>query len=396
MFWAERPGQRRVSRLFVPVFVLAICWSQPHAEQLPVKTYTTADGLGRDQINRIVQDSHGFLWFCTVEGLSRFDGYKFINYTTANGLPSNYITDLLETRDGTYLIATPNGLSEFNPRRPHPFTSWRPSQPGAEGINVLHEGRRGEIWCGTGAGLYKLEHTNGEWRFQFVDLGLRRENFDSWLVESLLDGRDDSLWVGTRGSGLCRVWPDGHTEHFTTAQGFPVDRITALAEDRTGRVWVGTSSGLCRLVSDPKPQRTVVTDIFTVKEGLTDNWISTLFASREGELLVGSKGLNELVDVQQSHPHFRSFTSTQGLSHNNVEAIAEDRDGNLWLGSANGGAMKIARNGFNTFSRNDGLGAGEIASLFQDAKGQTCAFNRDRLGHDFIGCFDGQRFDSIR
>ena len=43
------------------------------AEQLPIKTYTTADGLARDQINRIVQDSHGFLWFCTAEGLSRFD-----------------------------------------------------------------------------------------------------------------------------------------------------------------------------------------------------------------------------------------------------------------------------------------------------------------------------------
>src|SRR5262249_49070961 len=68
------------------------------AEQLPIKTFTAADGLPSDQINRIVQDSHGFLWFCTNEGLSRFDGYKFTNYGTEQGLPHLVVNDLLETR----------------------------------------------------------------------------------------------------------------------------------------------------------------------------------------------------------------------------------------------------------------------------------------------------------
>jgi len=88
------------------------------AEQLPIKTYTTADGLARDQINRIVQDSHGFLWFCTAEGLSRFDGYKFTNYTTDQGLPSRAIDDFLETHSGEYWVATGNGVSRFKPVAP--------------------------------------------------------------------------------------------------------------------------------------------------------------------------------------------------------------------------------------------------------------------------------------
>src|ERR1051326_3642217 len=71
-------------------------------EQLPLKIYTTADGLARDQINRIVRDSHGFLWFATEEGLSRFDGYKFTNYTTDQGLPHRTVNDILETRGGAY------------------------------------------------------------------------------------------------------------------------------------------------------------------------------------------------------------------------------------------------------------------------------------------------------
>jgi ligand-binding sensor domain-containing protein len=71
-----------------------------HAEHLPFKTYTIADGLAHDLINRIVRDSHGYLWFCTHEGLSRFDGYTFTNYAKAQGLLGRDVNDLLESRDG--------------------------------------------------------------------------------------------------------------------------------------------------------------------------------------------------------------------------------------------------------------------------------------------------------
>ena len=68
-----------VSGLF---FLFCALSSLVRAELLPVKTYTTADGLLRDEVYRIKQDSRGFLWFCTADGLSRFDGYGFTNYTT--------------------------------------------------------------------------------------------------------------------------------------------------------------------------------------------------------------------------------------------------------------------------------------------------------------------------
>jgi len=86
------------------------------AELAPVKTYTTADGLPRDQANQIKRDSHGFLWFCTNDGLSRFDGYSFTNYTTDDGLPHRVVNDLLETRSGAIWVATGNGLARFNPK----------------------------------------------------------------------------------------------------------------------------------------------------------------------------------------------------------------------------------------------------------------------------------------
>ncbi len=76
------------------------------AARLPLKTYTVADGLPHNTINCIVRDSRGFLWFCTAEGLSLFDGYRFTNFGVDQGLPNPHVTAILETREGEYWVAT--------------------------------------------------------------------------------------------------------------------------------------------------------------------------------------------------------------------------------------------------------------------------------------------------
>jgi len=97
-------------------FALSLAAASVRAQQLPVRTYTTADGLPRDLLLRIVRDSHGFLWFCTADGLSRFNGYEFTNYGVEQGLPNPVINDLLETRRGVYWVATNGGgVARFNP-----------------------------------------------------------------------------------------------------------------------------------------------------------------------------------------------------------------------------------------------------------------------------------------
>src|SRR5215217_4982915 len=100
----------------IAIFILILVSSAPGgAEQLPIRTYTTADGLARDGIYKIVSDPRGFLWFCTYDGLSRFDGYEFVNYSVAQGLPHSVVFDLLITRSGDYWVATDHGLARFNP-----------------------------------------------------------------------------------------------------------------------------------------------------------------------------------------------------------------------------------------------------------------------------------------
>lgn len=109
-------GSKQIKQLCWLAFALVLMLiTSSHAEHLPFKIYTTAEGLAPDSVNKIVRDSRGFLWFCTADGLSRFDGYRFKNYTQDGGLPPRNINDFLETREGVYLIATSGGLSVFNP-----------------------------------------------------------------------------------------------------------------------------------------------------------------------------------------------------------------------------------------------------------------------------------------
>src|SRR5881409_192823 len=100
--------------LLLPFLLLLPAFA--HAERLPLKPYTVADGLPNNVINKIVRDSRGFLWFCTGEGLSRFDGYSFTNFGVNQGLPHAIVNDFLETRGGEIWIATNGGLVLFNPK----------------------------------------------------------------------------------------------------------------------------------------------------------------------------------------------------------------------------------------------------------------------------------------
>src|SRR5215471_20273753 len=106
-----RDLRAKIIRKLVPTTVLlaVLCLHAfliVRAERLPLKTYSTADALANNEINKIVRDSRGFLWFCTAGGLSRFDGYTFINFAVENGLPDAVVNDLLETRTGEYWLAT--------------------------------------------------------------------------------------------------------------------------------------------------------------------------------------------------------------------------------------------------------------------------------------------------
>lgn len=226
-------GKVRGCQILCLFFVVAATLVNARAEQLPIRIYTTADGLPRDSVSHIKQDSRGFLWLFTGDGLTRFDGYTFRNYTTDEGLADRRVNDLLETRAGDYWIATESGLCRFNPiGRPETkrseaisttsganvaqmFTTYNPHDGKATTFNVLVEGDLGSIWCGTTEGLYKVDVSpDGKAQFHIIELE-KPETVLNLNVISILKDHNGSLWCGTTGGFLYRLLPDGRADHYS-------------------------------------------------------------------------------------------------------------------------------------------------------------------------------------
>ncbi|HEX6463296.1 MAG TPA: two-component regulator propeller domain-containing protein, partial [Vicinamibacterales bacterium] len=407
--------------------------SSVFAERLPLKTYTVADGLAHNTINCVVRDARGFLWFCTAEGLSLFDGYAFTNYGVDQGLPHPFVSDILQTRDGEYWVATDDGLCKFDPKgapsglaagpRTHvavraKCTIVRPDSTDlqASGFTKLLQGRDGTIWCGTRNGLRRLARAGRVIELQPVDIALPAAYPEERFITTLLEDRSGTLWVGAL-SGLYRRWPDGSAARYSEASGFPDNGVHALLEDRANSLWVGTRrAGLLRLSIDAGHHPPTVAQAYNRANGFIADWIFDLHQSADGRLWVGANtGLAEFSadDRQRAHPE-HVYSKENGFIYHEIAVVSEDRDGNVWLGTVNG-AMKLARNGFVTFGESDGIVTAtplfEVASremyfggypIGDERAKRSNAGTSEPLAADppqysfSIGRFDGQRFTWVR
>ena len=385
---------------------LALLALHARAERLPIRVYSAEDGLPHDRIKRIVRDPKGFLWFCTPDGLSRFDGYRFTSYGPEVGLPHSS-NDLLVARDGTYWIAT-NGQglarllapSEKAPPPPanpatRPRFSVHPVGPARQTnrVNVLIEDRAGSIWAGTDGGLFRMEGSKDRVAFRKVPLYAPPDSDDAVLVLSLLEDHEGSLWIGTS-AGLARRLPDGRIVRYKPPPPRRSLTVHALLEEPAGRIWVGHALGL--IIVEPEPAgafdragppavRELPGRASPRHEG---TGVYAFHLGSDGRIWgATSTGLFEM-----DRDAFRVYGRAHGLAEELLLSLGEDRDGNLWLGSYASGAMKVARDGFVSFGESDGLRPGRVFSLFQTRGGEICVLTN----LSGISRFDGERFVAVQ
>ena len=366
------------------------------AERLPIKSYTIADGLAQNAVNRIVRDSRGFLWFCTSEGLSRFDGYTFTTYGTEQGLPHRIVTDFLETRGGEYWVGTHGGVSRFNPNKTPKFTSILPNDPSPRAVYALRESRDGGIWVGTGDGLHRIEK-RGQAIVQYaVDIGMPTQFPAQRSVADLVEDHHGSLWVATA-AGLYRRRSDGTSAHYTTRDGLPDDNLHCLLEDSRGQLWVGTrNAGFFRLdrTESRAPPHVAQTIVYRATDGQQTTWVYEIFETADGTLWIGThRGILELLPGSGEERTLLAFSTRNGLAHHEITALAEDVAGNLWLGTSSAGAMKLARAGFVSYGEDDGLVG--VNAIFGDREAGVC-FRAAVIGNRQRSIFEGARLDPLR
>lgn len=363
------------------------------AEQLPIKTYTTSDGLAYNVVKRIFQDSRGFLWLAT-SGLSRFDGQRFINYGLADGLSYRSINDLLETRAGVYWVATNGGgVCRFNPDAGANalFTTYRVGETAAASrVNLLYEDRAGRIWAGTDGGLFRWDEAAGA----FQQLGLEMAAREDRLIQvwALTEDRAGNLWIGTS-SGLVRRSHTGRpmTQHaIQPAAGR--DLVWALLVDDADRLWIGHQTAGLRILRWQTEGGRLEEDAALTKlyaaSGQPAVEVRALCRSADGHIWIGTNGSGLL---EFDGRRFRGFNHAQGLNGKLIMAVTADRAGNLWLGTELG-LIRLARSGFVTYGEADGLGHAQVSSVFTDRAGVLHAVS----GNWHVNRFDGERFTAVR
>ena len=392
--------------------VLAIENLGANAERLPIKNFSTVDGLAHNNVDRIVRDSRGFLWFCTSGGLSRFDGYSFTNYGTDQGLPWREVADFLETREGEYWVATNAGLVRFDPKtRPQNgvayateasvgskamFTVVLPEggDSAAKSITVLLEDHNGTIWCGTRNGLYQLDRPEGHLVLRRISIPLPEADSEGRSVSDLLEDRSGSLWVATP-RALDRLWPDGSSGRYTKRDGLPDDYLHDLFKDHDGHLWAGTRyGGFFQFAADVTHSPPVVVSAYSTRAGMPSPWVFQLFETSDRRFWIASNtGLVEFFPNRDDRGRwFHPYSERNGLNYFDITAINEDMGGNLWLGTNSAGTMRLEHDGFVTYAERDGLYS--VKSIFMDQAGGIC-FRGSVLGDKHTSIFEGAELDPL-
>jgi ligand-binding sensor domain-containing protein len=362
------------------------------SQQRPVKVYTAAEGLGHNRVKRVIADSKGFLWLCTREGLTRFDGLHFVNFGTDGGAPFFSVNDLLELPTGDYWIATNGqGVVRFAANgglRPvnqaslkDRFTPYLMSEaPATNRVNALYRDRAGTVWIGTDGGLFRLIERNGLFEIHPASIGSPSHPDRQMQVIAITGDTEGGIFVGTR-FGLVRILPDGRRIHYAIQPTSGVERVTGLLLDHTSVLWIGYENGLFvwrpAAASEIKsgPPGTIAED-----STLSRAWRSEParafpgLPKRSGEARFfapaagGGTPVVALAEFSDKRIWFCQHGGLYEFNGSDVHPIAtdlpfpdvvsmqEDAAGNAWLASLSSGVSKLEGRGLAIYGRAEGIG----------------------------------------
>ena len=314
-------------------------------------TWTKKDGLPSDDIRSVYVDRAGTVWIGTNrDGLVRMDGNVLKTYTTKNGLSANGVWSIVEDTAGTLWIGTGGG--GINRLRGGEFSKFTEKE-GLSGTDVwaIFEDREGSLWIGTaGGGLNQLRDG------AFTAIGTL-EGLSSDVVTAIYQDREGAVWAGTADAGVNRL-KDGKIISYTTRDGLAGNQVLSITEDGRGDHWFGTRHGLTVL-------RNGRFTAYAGNRGAPTEVIVCTVTDSNGELWVGSRSGLSHFDGQT----FRTYTTKDGLSHNNVQSIYQDRrDGTLWIGTS-GGLDHLVNNRFRAYTKKDGLTNDVVWNIAGDADG---------------------------
>lgn len=373
--------------------ILLLCssaFSMSSVEYYSTDIFSIQQGLSQTRVNALLQDSKGFIWVGTQDGLNRFDGVEFVKYQhnplDSTTLSNNYIRALAEDKYGNIWVGTNNGLNKFEPSTGKFYRYYHnDNNSGSLSDNYIYYlfcDSKGILWVKTLETLEKLDHQNNN--FQHYYHFNKISNFasgDSYF--SIFEDHTGVLWIGTL-DGLNAFDPvkELFTRFSNSSDPYSIssNRIKSICEDKNGKLWVGTEDGLNRF--DRQSQKFTRYFYNPVDiNSIPNNSINTLFSSNNGELWVGTnQGLgiyNEKMDA------FKRIVKVEYLnlkySLTLVSSIIQDQSSIIWVGTLQGMVkfdvlgkkFKLYRNSENENSFQ--ISSNYMGGLLKDAQGNIWA-----------------------
>ncbi|MGK9175405.1 diguanylate cyclase [Yokenella regensburgei] len=326
-----------------------------------VESWSTKEGLPHNSINAIAQTREGYLWFGTWEGFARYNGKSFQLFERGGeaGLPDSGILALLAEEDGSLLVAgARGGISSWNKGQ------WHNSAPAPTMIASVTRDSKGNHWFGMpGMGLvFRPANETSALHDERV--------IDNVTVNKSVEDASGTIWAATD-QGLYQIRHRQATR-VSPATGLPPVRVFSLLVTADNTLLVGTEKGVWKRTGDAfvplHPQLTGEVVATLMQDNRQDIWLGTI---NHGIFRLSPLGLEHL-------------NIDNGIVHNRVQAILQDREHNIWIGT-NSGLLRLRRAPFITVSRRQGLNGDYIRTVMTHSDGSiwvgsSTGLNRIRGG----------------
>jgi len=396
------------------MFFLFICQSLCYSQTKRFQSLTNSDGISQSEVYTMFEDSRGFMWFGTVDGLNQFDGYNITVYNTdknnPNSITNNTIRSLAEDSLGRIWIGTDDGLCVYNhlTEKIHQIEIECVERDFLLQIRTIIITKQ-HLLLGTSAGMLRvnINTTNldqigqkFQWvnfspthRTQIYDATLRKdgsiwfitsnklygiafqnESENPLIIESVADNRfinnialkEDkfgNLWIITHYNGFFRYNPTTKALSYFTeniSNRTVVSRMYSdAAIDKNHNLWIASrNKGLLFLdakkLIDENPQFENIQNVPTDEKSLNSNLVHSLYVSKNNLLWVGTigSGINFYDPRQKEFNHLKiPLNNNQTQSSSNfIRSVYADNDNNIWMGTHNNG-LYIYNRKSNSFSK---------------------------------------------
>lgn len=404
--------------LLILIHLWIFTFSYAQEGQYQFKQINIEDGLSQSTINCMLQDSKGYIWIGTANGLNRYDGYNFKVFVNdpldSTTISDNSILSIFEDEKGLIWLGTVEGVLNSFDRKTGLFQRYYLterikidpllderrfefplpySRHGDKAITAIAKGKNNTLWLGTwGAGLINFNVNTGETKNFGINL-YDQSGFKAKRIKSIISS-DGDIWIGTIGDGIYKLSESDGKLTFTNFQkstskkSLTDNRIIDLLADKDGGLWIGTYGGGLNYLS--KQDQLLPPDIASFNSYLTgsgegssisSNFVTALIQDSFGAIWIGTYGggLNKFDPSKKIFKYYRNDPNILStISKNDILSLLEDNSGNIWIGTHLG-------KGLNKFERS----SIKFKQLNRDI------YNRNGLNDDIVWAITEDDKDNI-